>query len=128
MAEANIRGSPADVAEPPRTVARSVPIIDTSIEGEPDILLAELNQSWECTARPSQPNGPHPLVHNPSHAPSSVAYEQLQLRKSAKHLLMLASGAQQPAASAKQCLASNASALRPDASDVASAFSTVCAP
>jgi len=91
------RNDPADAAEAPRMVARSLPIIDSSIEGEPDRLYREVNQSRQPTATPSPPNSPPPLAPNPSYHLASAASEQLQLRTSAEHLFMLASGAQQPA-------------------------------
>ena len=97
MAEADQPNGPADAAESPKKVARSVPIINSSIEGEPDRLHGEVNQSRQPTATPSPPNSPPPLAPNPSHDLASAASEQLQLRTSAEHLLMLASGAQQPA-------------------------------
>ena len=97
MAEADEPNGLADAAQPLRKVARSVPIIDCSIDGEPDRVHGEVNQSQQPTATPSPPNSPRPLAPNPSHDLASVASEQLQLRTSAEHLLMLPSGAQQPA-------------------------------
>ena len=74
-----------------------MPIIDSSIECEPDRLNGEVNQSRQPTATSCPPNSPPPLAPNPSHNLVSAASEQLQLRTSAEHLLILASGAQQPA-------------------------------
>ena len=74
-----------------------MPIINRSIQGEPDRLHGEVNQSQQPTATPSPPNSTPPLAPNPSHDLASAAFEQLQLRTSAEHLLMLASSAQQPA-------------------------------
>ncbi|PUU73937.1 hypothetical protein B9Z19DRAFT_1134119 [Tuber borchii] len=68
----------ADAAERLRKVARGEPIIDSSIE-------------------PSLPNSPSPLAYNPHHDLASAVSEQLQVRISAEHLLMLASSTQQPA-------------------------------
>ena len=97
MAEADEPNGPPDAAEPPRKVARGVPIIDGSIEGVPDRLHGEVNQSWQPTATPSPPNSPPPMAPNTSHDLASTASEQLLLRTSAEHLLMLTSCAQQPA-------------------------------
>jgi len=96
MAEADEPNGPADAAGPPRKGTRGVPIIDSSIEGELDRHHGEVNQSQQPTATPSPPNCPPPLAPNPSHDLASAASEQLQLRTSAEHLLMPASGAQQP--------------------------------
>jgi len=97
MAEADKLNGPADAAEPLRKVAHRVPIIDSRIEGEPDRLYGEFNRSWQHTSAPSPPSSPPLFATNPSHNLASTASEQLQLRTSAEHLLMLASGAQQPA-------------------------------
>jgi len=97
MAEADERNGTADAAEPLRKVARGVPIIDSSIEGEPDRRYGDVNQSRQPTAMLSSPNSTPPLAPNLSHDLASPASEQLQLRTSAEHLLMLASSAQQPA-------------------------------
>ena len=97
MAEADEPNGPADTAEPLRKVTRGVPIIDSSIESERERLHGEVKQSRQPTATPSLPNSPLTLVPNPSHDLGSAASEQLQLRTSAEYLLMLASGAQQPA-------------------------------
>jgi len=97
MAKADEPKGPADAAEPPRKVARGMPIINSSIEGEPDRLNGEVNRSRQPTATHSPPSSPPPLAPNPSHELASAATELLQLRTSAEHLLMLASGAQQPA-------------------------------
>jgi len=70
MAEADEPNGPADAAASPRKVACGVP---------------------------SPPNSPPPLAPNASHDLASPASEQLQLRISGEHLLMLASGAHQRA-------------------------------
>jgi len=97
MAEADEPHSLADAADPPRKVTCGMPIIDSSIDGEPDRLHGEVNRSRQPTATPSPPNSSPPLAPNPSHDLAPAASEQLQLRTSAEDLLMLASGAQQPA-------------------------------
>jgi len=97
MAEVDKMNGPAETAEPPRKVARSVPIIDCSIEGKLDRLHGEVNRTQQPTATPSLPNSPPPLAPNPSHDLASAASEQLQLRTLAEPLLMLTSCAQQPA-------------------------------
>jgi len=97
MADANKPNGPADAAEPPRKVTHSAPIIASSIEGEPDRLHGEVNRSWQPTATPSPSNSPLSLAPNRSHDQAPAAPEQPQLRTSGEHLLMLASGTQQPA-------------------------------
>jgi len=97
MVEADDPNGQAEAAEHQRKVARGVPIINSSIEGEPDRLHGEANWSQQPTATPSPPNIPPPLAPNLRHDLGSAASEQLQLRRSAEHLLMLASGAQQHA-------------------------------
>jgi len=97
MAEADELNGAADTTEPLRKVTHRVPNIDSSIEGEPDRLHREVNWSRQPTATPTPPKRPPPLAPNPCHDPASAASEQLQLRTSAEHLLMLASGARQPA-------------------------------
>jgi len=97
MAEADELNCPADTAQPPRMVARSVPIIESSIEGEPDRLYGEVNRSRQPTATPSTPNSPPPFSSSLSHDLASAASEQFQLRTAAEDLLMLASSARQPA-------------------------------
>jgi len=94
LAKAKEVNGPADTAEPLRKVARGVPIIDSSIEGEQDRLHGEVNQSRQPTAPPSPPNIPPLLAPNPSHDLVSTATEKLQLRTSVKHFLMLVSGTQ----------------------------------
>jgi len=97
MAEADKPNGSADHAEPLSKVAHGVPIIDGSIEGEPDRVHGEVNWSRQPTATSRPPNSPGPLTPNPRHGVVSAASEQLRLRTSAEHLLMLASSAQQPA-------------------------------
>ncbi|CAZ80620.1 unnamed protein product [Tuber melanosporum] len=96
ITDADEPNSPADAAEPPRNVARRVTAINTSIESELDRVHGEVNPSRRPTTRPITPNSP-PLASNPSHNLASDASEQVQVRASAEHLLMLASGTQQPA-------------------------------
>jgi len=97
MAEADKLNGPADAAEPPRKVARGVLIINSSIESEPDRFHGEVNRSRQPTSTSTRPKSPGPLAPNPTHDLASAASEQVQLRPSAEHLLMLDSGAQQPA-------------------------------
>lgn len=97
ITEADEANSPANAAEPARKVARGVPSIGTGIEGEPDRLHGEVNLSRQPTASHSPPNSSPPLASTPSNDLASEASEQVQVRKSAEHLLMLASDAQQPA-------------------------------
>jgi len=54
MAEGEEPKDPADTAEPPRKVAPGVPIIDSSIDGEPDGLHGEVNGSRQPTAIPGK--------------------------------------------------------------------------
>jgi len=96
LVESDERKGPA--AEHLGRVARGIAIIDSSIEGEPDRLPLEVNRSRHPTVMSSPPNSPPLLAPNPSHHLASAAFEQLPVRPSAQHLLMLASGAQQPAA------------------------------
>jgi len=74
-----------------------MPINYTIIESEPDRLHEGVNRNRQPTTMPSPPNSPPPLAPNPSHDLPSAASEQLQLRISVEYLLMLASGAHQPA-------------------------------
>jgi len=97
MAEADKPNGPANTTKPLRKVARGVPIINSSIEGEPDRLHGEVYRSRQPPVTLSPPNSPSLLAPNPSHDLASVDSEQLELRTSAEHLWMLASGAQQPA-------------------------------
>ncbi|PUU80009.1 hypothetical protein B9Z19DRAFT_1063786 [Tuber borchii] len=97
MTEDKEPNSSADTTEPSRNVACGEPVIDSSIEGKPDGLHGEINQSRQPTTRPCPPNTPPPLCSNPSDDLASTASEQRQVRTSAGHVLMLASGAQQPA-------------------------------
>ncbi|PUU75403.1 hypothetical protein B9Z19DRAFT_1131420 [Tuber borchii] len=96
MTGADEPNSPANTAQFLRKVTCSEPVIDSSIEGEPDRLHREINRSHQPTARPSSLNSSPPLAHNQCNDLASAASEQLQVRILAKHLLMLASGSQQP--------------------------------
>jgi len=80
--------------EPLRKVARHVDAIDAGIEVEPDTLDGELNLSPLPADRPGSPNSPPPLTPNLGHASSPS--EHAEARRSAMHLLMLASGGEQP--------------------------------
>jgi len=80
--------------EPQRNVARQVGAMDASIEVEPDTLDGEPNLSPLPADRPGPPNSPQPLTPNPGHASSPS--EHAEARRSAAHLLILASGGEQP--------------------------------
>jgi len=97
MAELDELNSSADPAEPPRKVARLMLATDSSVEAEPERSLAEFNSSQQPTNRLIQPISPPPLASSPSHDLAPTAVEQVQVRASAEHLLMLASGVGQPA-------------------------------
>jgi len=70
--------------------------IDAGIEVEPDTRDGEHNLSWQLAGRTSPTNIPSPFTPNPGHHHASAASEQAEARRSAAHLLMLASGAEQP--------------------------------
>ena len=75
MAEADEPDGPAEAAEPPRKIARSVSMIDSSIEGQPDRLHGEVNRSRQPTATPSPPTSSPSLASNLSHNPVSATSE-----------------------------------------------------
>jgi len=77
-------------------VACQVGAIDAGIELEPDTRDGKTNLSWQLADRTSPTNSPSPFTPNPGHHPASAASEQAEARRSAAHLLMLASGAEQP--------------------------------
>jgi len=79
---------------PQRKVARWVGAIDAGIEVEPDTRDGEHNLSWQLADRTSRTNIPSPFTPNPGHHHASAASEQAEARRSAAHLLMLASGAE----------------------------------
>jgi len=85
-------GSP----EPQRKVARQVGAIDAGIEVEPDTRDGEHNLSQQLADRPSPTNSPSLFTPNPGHHHASAAFELAEARRSAAHLLMLASWAKQP--------------------------------
>jgi len=85
-------GSPG----PQRKVARQVGAIDAGIEVEPDTRDGEHNLSWQLADRTSPTDSSSPFTPNPGHPPVSAASEQAEVSRSAAHLLMLASGAEQP--------------------------------
>jgi len=70
--------------------------MDAGIEVEPDTGDGEYTRSRQLTDRPSPTNGPSPFTPNPGHHHVSAASELAEARRSAGHLLMLASGAEQP--------------------------------
>jgi len=79
-----------------RNVARQVVAIDAGIEVEPDTRDGEHNPSRQLADRTSPTNGPSPFTPNPGHHHASAASDQAEARRSAAHLLMLPSGAEQP--------------------------------
>ena len=85
-------GSPG----PPRKVARQVGAIDACIEVEPNTRDGEHNLSSQLADRTSPTNSLSLLTPNPGHHHATAAAEQAEARRSAAHLLMLASGAEQP--------------------------------
>ena len=87
----------ADPAEPPRQVVRRMPAIDYHAQVEPEGSHGVFNLSQHPTKKPSPPISPSPLASNPSHDLAPAAVYQLEVRASAEHLLMLASGVAQPA-------------------------------
>ena len=97
MAELNELNSPADPAEPPRKVARLMLATDSSVEIEPERSHGEFNSSQQPTNRLIPPISPPLLASSPSHDLAPTAVQQVQVRASAEHLLMLASGVGQPA-------------------------------
>ena len=87
---------PADPAETPRKVARLMLATDSSVEVEPERSHGEFNSSQQPTNGLILPISPSPLASSPSHDPAPTAVQQVQVRVSAEHLLMLASGVGQP--------------------------------
>jgi len=63
---------------------------------EPDTHDGENNRSWQLADRTSPTNSPSPFTRNLGHHHASAASEQAEATWSAAHLLMLASGAEQP--------------------------------
>ncbi|PUU73246.1 hypothetical protein B9Z19DRAFT_1069142 [Tuber borchii] len=63
----------ANTAEHVRKVTHGEPVINSSIESEPDKLHREINQSRQPSTRPSLANSPPLLAHNLSHDPASAA-------------------------------------------------------
>jgi len=72
-----------------------VEAIDAGIEVEPDTHDGEHNLSWQLADRPSPTNSPSPFTPNLGHHHASAASQLAEARRSAAHLLMLASGAEQ---------------------------------
>jgi len=97
MAELDELNSPADPAEPPRKDARLMLANDSSVDVEPERSHGEFNSSQQPTNRLIPPISPPPLASSPSHDLAPTAVEQVHVRAPAEHLLMLASGAGQPA-------------------------------
>ena len=97
MAELDELNSPADPAEPPRKAACLMLATDSSGKVEPERSHWEFNSSRQPTNRLIPPISPPPLASSPSHDLAHTAVEQVQVKASAEHLLMLASGVGQPA-------------------------------
>ena len=97
MTELDELNSPADPAEPPRKVARLMLATDSSVELEPERSHGEFNSSQQPTKPLIPPISPPPLAPSPSHDLAPTAVDQVQVRASAVHPLMLASGVRQPA-------------------------------
>ena len=97
MAELDELNRPADPAEPPRKVARLMLATDSSVEVEPERSHEEFNSSLQPTNWLIPPISPPWLASSPSHDLAPTAVEQVQVRASAEHLLMLASGVGHPA-------------------------------
>ena len=94
MPESDKPYSSDESPEPQRKVACQVGAMDACIEVEPDTLDGELNLSPLPADRPGRPNRPPLLTPNAGHAASP--FEHAEGRRSAEHLLMLASGGEQP--------------------------------
>jgi len=77
-------------------VARQLGAIDAGIDVEPDTCDGKHNLSWQLADRTSPTNSSSPFTPNSGHHHGSAASEQAEARRSAAHLLMLASGAEQP--------------------------------
>ena len=97
MAELDELNSQGDPAEPPRKVARLMLATDSSGEVEPERSHGQCNSCQQPTNRLIPPISPPLLPSSPSHHLAPTAVEQVQVRASAEHLLMLASGVGQPA-------------------------------
>jgi len=94
MQEADDPYSSDEGPEPHQKVARQLRAMVAGIEVEPDILDGELNLSPLQVDRPGLPSSPQLLTPNPGHASSPS--EHAEARRSAEHLLMLASWGEQP--------------------------------
>jgi len=96
-ADLDEHNSPADPAQPRRKVARLMLATDSSVAVEPERSHGEFYSSQQPTNQLIPPISPSPLASSPSHDLVPTAVEQVQVRASAEHLLMLASGVGQPA-------------------------------
>jgi len=85
-------GSPG----PQRKVAHQVGASDVGIEIRPDTSNGEHNLIWQLADRTSPTNSLSPFTPNPGNYHASAASEQAEARRSPAHLLMQASGAEQP--------------------------------
>jgi len=79
------------IPEPERKVARHLGAIDTGIELEPDPRDGEHNLRRQLPDWPSLTKSPSLFTPNPGHDHASAASELAEPRRSAAHLLMLAS-------------------------------------
>jgi len=94
MQEADEPYSSNESPEPDWEVAHHVGAMDAGIAVEPDRLDRELNLTPVPAHRPGPPKSPPPLTPNPGHVASPS--EHAAARRSAEHLLMLASAGEQP--------------------------------
>jgi len=85
-------GSPG----PQRKVARQVGAIDGGIELEQNTRDGKHNLSWQLAHRTSPTKIPSPFTPNTGDHHAFATSEQAEARRSAAHLLILASGAAQP--------------------------------
>jgi len=79
-----------------RKLACQVGAFNAGIEVGPDTGDGEHNVSRQLADRPSPTNSPSLFTPNPGHHQASAASELVEARRSAAHLLILASGAEQP--------------------------------
>jgi len=94
MQEADEPYSSDESPEPRRKVACQVAQMDAGIEVEPNTLHGELNLTPLPADRPGSPNSPPQLTPYLGH--TAFPSEHAEARRSAEHLLMLASGGEQP--------------------------------
>jgi len=97
MAESDEPNRPADSVEPLRNIVRTVPTIRPTIMVEQERPYREANKSPLTTVRLSPPNSPPLFASNLSDDLAATASEQILVKASAQHVVMLASGARQHA-------------------------------